>query len=84
VRTGFPGVVLGTVSIPSNLVEESSVIKLLHTRDPLEYKLVCRGSLVTFFFIIIVSGGDRSSCLIYGVFSVPRFWVGHRRRCYAI
>jgi hypothetical protein len=74
VGTGFPGVVLGTVSIPENLVAESSVIQLLHSRYPLEHKLVCLGSIVT-FFIIIVSGGDRSGCFIDGVFSVPRFWV---------
>jgi hypothetical protein len=84
VSTGFPSVVLGAVSIPSNLVAESSVIQLLHARYPLEHKLVCRGSLVTFFFIIIVFGGDRASCLIDGVFSVPKLWVGYRRRCYAI
>jgi hypothetical protein len=82
--TGFPSVVLGAISIPSNLVPESSVIQLLHSRYPLEHKLVCRGSLVTFFFLIIVFGGDRSGCLIDGVFSVPRLWVGHRRGCYSI
>jgi hypothetical protein len=82
--TGFPGFFLGTVSVPSNLVAESSVIQLLHSRYPLEHKLVCRGSLVTFFLLIIVFGGDRSGCLIDGVFSVTRLWVGHRRRCYAI
>jgi hypothetical protein len=73
VRTWFPGVVLGAIYIPANLVVESSVLQLLHSRYSLEHKLVGRGSIVTFFFIIIVSGGDRSGYSIDGVFSVPTF-----------